>query len=110
MTQQGSIVRWDATRALGFIRSGDCAGDVFFHLHDYQGATPPREGLAVGFEESTLAARGRVPWRCARLLPPRAPPTTPAAATAGASPASRAGQRQGKAPSPATFASLAYGL
>ena len=59
MTKQGTIVRWDATRAFGFIRSGDCAGDVFFHVRDYRGSTPPRAGLAVVFEEIHVGGKGR---------------------------------------------------
>ena len=58
MTKQGSIIRWDATRAFGFIRSADCAGDVFFHLRDYRGSTPPREGLTVVFEEIHVGGKG----------------------------------------------------
>ena len=119
MTKQGSIVRWDATRAFGFIRSADCAGDVFFHLRDYRGSTPPREGLTVVFEEIHVGGKG-----------PRAMAVRPASDPHGAAqdtrsldgrrthrpaqarraaPASRS-PRQGKAPSPATGASLAYGL
>ena len=119
MTKQGSIVRWDATRAFGFIRSADSAGDVFFHLRDYRGSTPPREGLTVVFEEIHVGGKG-----------PRAMAVRPASDPHGAAqdtrsldsrrthrpaqarraaPASRS-PRQGKAPSPATGASLAYGL
>ena len=119
MTKQGSIIRWDATRAFGFIRSADCAGDVFFHLRDYRGSTPPREGLTVVFEEIHVGGKG-----------PRAMAVRPASDPHGAAqdtrsldgrrthrpaqarraaPASRS-PRQGKAPSPAPGASLAYGL
>ena len=119
MTKQGSIIRWDATRAFGFIRSADSAGDVFFHLRDYRGSTPPREGLTVVFEEIHVGGKG-----------PRAMAVRPASDPHGAAqdtrsldsrrthrpaqarraaPASRS-PRQGKAPSPATGASLAYGL
>lgn len=119
MTKQGSIVRWDATRAFGFIRSGDCAGDVFFHVRDYRSATPPREGLAVVFEEIHVGGKG-----------PRAMAVRTAASPQGAedarssdskrtqrpaqggrsAPTNRAGERRGKATSSATGASLAYGL
>ena len=51
MQKQGTVVRWNAERAFGFIRSPASAADVFFHVRDYRGATPPREGLAVVFEE-----------------------------------------------------------
>ena len=119
MTKQGTIVRWDATRAFGFIRSGDCAGDVFFHVRDYRGSTPPRAGLAVVFEEIHVGGKG-----------PRAMAVRTAASPQGAedarssdskrtqrpapakrsAPTPRANQRQGKAHSPTTGASLAYGL
>ena len=51
MQKQGTVVRWNAERAFGFIRSPGSAADVFFHVRDFRGATPPREGLAVVFEE-----------------------------------------------------------
>ena len=51
MPKQGTVVRWNAERAFGFIRSPGSAADVFFHVRDYRGATPPREGLAVVFKE-----------------------------------------------------------
>ena len=119
MTKQGSIVRWDATRAFGFIRSGDCAGDVFFHVRDYRGATPPREGLAVVFEEIHVGGKGPRAMAVRTASSPHGaaqdarstdsrrahrPAQTKRSAPAGRSP------RQGKAPSPATGASLAYGL
>ena len=119
MTKQGSIIRWDATRAFGFIRSADSAGDVFFHLRDYRGSTPPREGLAVVFEDIHVGGKG-----------PRAMAVRPASDPHGAAQDTRSldsrrthrpaqarraapassSPRQGKAPSPATGASLAYGL
>jgi len=71
MTQQGFIVRWDATRALGFIRSGDCAGDVFFHLHACKGAAYntrssdsrriPRQPRGSTPGQSALACHRRFP-------------------------------------------------
>ncbi len=51
MQKQGTVVRWNAERAFGFIRSPASAADVFFHIHDFRGTTPPREGLTVVFEE-----------------------------------------------------------
>jgi len=120
MTKQGSIIRWDATRAFGFIRSADCAGDVFFHLRDYRGSTPPREGLTVVFEEIHVGGKGPRAMAVRTASDPQGAATDarssesrrtrrPAQASR-ASPARRAGPRQGKAPSPATGASLAYGL
>ncbi len=84
MTKQGSIVRWDATRAFGFIRSGDCAGDVFFHVRDYRGATPPREGLAVVFEEIHVGGKGPRAMAVRTASSPQGAEQTHAAATASA--------------------------
>ena len=119
MTKQGSIVRWDATRAFGFIRSGDCAGDVFFHVRDYRGATPPREGLAVVFEEIHVGGKGPRAMAVRTASSPQGDAQgtrnsdssrTPRPAQARRSAPANPSPRQGKAPSPATGASLAYGL
>ena len=120
MTKTGSIVRWDATRAFGFIRSGDCAGDFFFHLRDYRSTTPPRAGLAVVFEEIQVGGKGPRAMAVRTASSPqgtasdarstgshRTQRPTPARRPA---PALRAGQRRGRAPSPAAGAFLAYGL
>ena len=119
MTKHGTIVRWDATRAFGFIRSGDSVGDVFFHVRDYRGATPPRAGLAVVFEEIHVGGKGPRAMAVRTASSPHSaaqdarstdsrrahrPAQARRSAPAGRSP------RQGKAPSPATGASLAYGL
>lgn len=120
MTKQGSIVRWNATRAFGFIRSGDCAGDVFFHVRDYRGSTPPREGLTVVFEEIHVGGKGPRAMAVRTASSPQGAVTDarssdskrthrPAQGERSA-PTSRASQRQGKATSSATGASLAYGL
>ena len=58
MQKQGTIIRWDAARAFGFIRSPDTSADVFFHLRDFRGAAPPREGLAVTYEEIHVGGKG----------------------------------------------------
>ena len=58
MQKQGTIVRWDAARAFGFIRSPDTSADVFFHLRDFRGATPPRQGLAVSYDEIHVGGKG----------------------------------------------------
>lgn len=73
MQKQGTVVRWDASRAFGFIRSPDTSADVFFHVRDYRGSTPPREGLAVVHEEIHVGGKG-----------PRAMAVLPVAPTAGA--------------------------
>ncbi|PJI97700.1 uncharacterized membrane protein YsdA (DUF1294 family) [Acidovorax sp. 69] len=58
MQKQGTVIRWDATRAFGFIRSPGTSADVFFHVRDYQGAAAPREGLAVMYEEIHVGGKG----------------------------------------------------
>lgn len=58
MQKQGTITRWDATRAFGFIRSPDTDADVFFHVRDYRGGGAPREGLAVVYEEIHVGGKG----------------------------------------------------
>ncbi len=73
MQKQGTVVRWDASRAFGFIRSPDTSADVFFHVRDYRGSTPPREGLAVVYEEIHVGGKG-----------PRAMAVSPVAPAVGA--------------------------
>ncbi len=125
MTKQGSIVRWDATRAFGFIRSADSASDVFFHIRDYRGATPPREGLAVVFEEIHVGGKGLRATAVRTASSPQGADdgaynndarssnggrTQRPAPARRSAPTSSAGRGQSKAPSPATGAPLAYGL
>lgn len=56
--QQGTVVRWDGTKAFGFIRCPDIAADVFFHLRDFSGHPPPREGLSVTFHDIHVGGKG----------------------------------------------------
>ena len=59
MNKQGTIVRWDAERGFGFVRSPATDGDVFFHVRDYRGGrTNPAEGLAVSYEEIHVGGKG----------------------------------------------------
>lgn len=58
MHKQGIIVRWNAARAFGFIRSPDTATDVFFHLRDFRGVQPPQDGMAVAYEEIHVGGKG----------------------------------------------------
>lgn len=58
MRRQGIVVRWNAERAFGFIRSPDTSADVFFHARDFRGAQPPREGLPVVYEEIHVGGKG----------------------------------------------------
>ena len=119
-TKHGSIIRCAPTRAFRFIRSGDCADDIFFHLRDYRSTTPPRAGLAVVFEEIQVGGKG---LRAMAVRTASSPQSTASDARSSDSnrthrptparrsaPARQAGQRRGKAPSPAAGASLAYGL
>lgn len=124
MTKQGSIVRWDAARAFGFIRSADSAGDIFFHIRDYRGSAPPREGLAVVFEEILVGGKGPRAMAVRTASSPQGTASdahnndsrNPGGRTQRPAPARRsaparsAARRQGQAPSPATGASLAYSL
>eukprot|EP01034_Spumella_vulgaris_P045638 gene45638-56864_t len=73
MQKQGTITRWDSTRAFGFIRSPGGTADVFFHLKDFRSATPPREGMAVVYDDVHVGGKG-----------PRAVGVRPAGAAAGA--------------------------
>lgn len=58
MKKQGTIVRWDAARGFGFIRSPG-GTDVFLHVRDFRDAgTAPREGLDVVFEEIHVGGKG----------------------------------------------------
>jgi uncharacterized membrane protein YsdA (DUF1294 family)/cold shock CspA family protein len=58
MRKHGTIVRWDAARGFGFIRTPGSA-DVFLHVRDFRdGGTAPREGLAVVFDEIHVGGKG----------------------------------------------------
>lgn len=77
MNKQGTIVRWDAERGFGFVRSPATDGDVFFHIRDFRGgSTTPAEGLEVSFEEIHVGGKGP---RAMAVMPvgyvdPRRPP------------------------------------
>ena len=58
MQKQGTVLRWDATRGFGFIRSGDTGVDVFFHARDLQGFAVPTAGMAVVYEEIHVGGKG----------------------------------------------------
>jgi uncharacterized membrane protein YsdA (DUF1294 family)/cold shock CspA family protein len=59
MNKQGTIVRWDADRGFGFVRSPATDVDVFFHIRDYRGGnTAPAEGLQVRYEEIHVGGKG----------------------------------------------------
>ena len=58
MHQYGSIVRWDAARGFGFIRSAAAQADVFFHVRDFRGAPEPTLHMAVEYEEIHVGGKG----------------------------------------------------
>lgn len=58
MQKQGKVVRWNAERAFGFIRSPDTPADVFFHVRDFQGGGTPREGQSVSYQEIHVGGKG----------------------------------------------------
>ena len=89
MQKQGTVVRWDTSRAFGFIRSPDTSADVFFHVRDYRGSTPPREGLTVVYEEIHVGGKG-----------PRAMAVLPVAPAAGAFQPQSPTRKQSTSPHP----------
>ena len=59
MNKQGTIVRWDAQRGFGFLRSPATDADVFFHIRDFRGrGVQPAEGLQVDYDEIHVGGRG----------------------------------------------------
>ena len=58
MHQNGSIVRWDAARGFGFIRSASAQADVFFHVRDFRGAPEPALRMPVEYEEIHIGGKG----------------------------------------------------
>lgn len=99
MQKQGTITRWDSTRAFGFIRSPGGTADVFFHLKDFRGATPPREGMAVVYDDVHVGGKG-----------PRAVAVQAAGAvtTAAPSPRSPGVPRDGQRPRPTASKALPH--
>lgn len=76
MRKQGTVVRWDAERGFGFIRSPDTTADIFFHRRDYSENRAPVEGLAVTFQEIHVGGKGpralSVTLTTNTILPPSA--------------------------------------
>jgi uncharacterized membrane protein YsdA (DUF1294 family)/cold shock CspA family protein len=59
MNKQGTIVRWDAQRGFGFLRSPATDAEVFFHIRDFRGrGVQPAEGLQVDYDEIHVGGRG----------------------------------------------------
>jgi len=110
MHTQGIIRRWDSAKGFGFIQ-GAHSSNVFFHVRDYRGATPPAEGMRVEFEEIQVGGKGP---RAMAVRPLGARAAAPAPARAGRPAAAQPATRRRTAPqardnTPAG-ASLAMGL
>jgi uncharacterized membrane protein YsdA (DUF1294 family)/cold shock CspA family protein len=58
MQKTGKVLRWDADKGFGFIRSPDTDADVFFHVRDVQGGLRPEPGVSVVFEEIHVGGKG----------------------------------------------------
>ena len=59
MKRQGRLVRWEAERGFGFIRSPEVSADVFVHLRDFRDRQlRPQVGMAVHFEEIHVGGKG----------------------------------------------------
>ncbi len=58
MNKQGTVIRWNSSKAFGFIRSPQTPADIFFHIRDYRGDQPPRDGMVVNFEEIHVGGKG----------------------------------------------------
>ncbi|WP_375213383.1 DUF1294 domain-containing protein [Aquabacterium sp.] len=52
------MVRWEADRGFGFIRSPHTDADVFFHVRDFRGPGRPQPGMAVRYEEIHVGGKG----------------------------------------------------
>lgn len=93
MNKQGTIVRWDAERGFGFVRSPATDTDVFFHIGDYRGGRiVPAEGLQVRYEEIHVGGKGP---RAMAVMP-----LEPAAAAAGGRGGAAAAPRHKRPPPP----------
>jgi uncharacterized membrane protein YsdA (DUF1294 family)/cold shock CspA family protein len=58
MRKQGTVLRWDAQKGFGFIRSPDTVAEVFFHVRDYGENRHPVEGMVVTFDEIHVGGKG----------------------------------------------------
>ena len=82
MKKEGKILRWDAARGFGFIRSAGTSADIFFHVKDFRGAATPQEGMPVSFDEIQVGGKGpravMVQLTPALLLTAKTSPAIPA--------------------------------
>ncbi len=69
MQKTGTVVRWEADRGFGFIRSPHTDADVFFHVRDFRGPGTPQTGLAVRYEEIHVGGKGPRAMAVASLQP-----------------------------------------
>jgi len=59
MKRQGRLIRWEADRGFGFIRSPEVSADVFVHLRDFSDRRVlPQVGMALSFEEIHVGGKG----------------------------------------------------
>lgn len=59
MKRQGRLVRWEAERGFGFIRSPEVSADVFVHLRDFSDRQlKPQIGMELSFEEIHVGGKG----------------------------------------------------
>jgi uncharacterized membrane protein YsdA (DUF1294 family)/cold shock CspA family protein len=59
MKRQGRLVRWEADRGFGFIRSPEVSADVFVHLRDFSDRqAKPQVGMELSFEEIHVGGKG----------------------------------------------------
>lgn len=59
MKRQGRLVRWEAERGFGFIRSLGVSADVFVHLRDFNDRqVKPQVGMELSFEEIHVGGKG----------------------------------------------------
>ncbi|MDB5816708.1 MAG: colD-shock DNA-binding protein [Rhizobacter sp.] len=84
MQKQATIIRWDAARGFGFMRSTHTTADVFFNIRDWVAeGEQPSDGLEVFYEEIELG--GKAPHLAVRPVNYTAPArqsTQPAAPAA----------------------------
>lgn len=98
MHKQGKVVRWEADKGFGFIRSAGPGADVFFHVRDFRSGSGgmPVVGMDVAFEEihvggkgpramAVVALLGRMPASVQMQDPPSAPRRAPVGRPARAS-------------------------
>jgi len=90
MKRQGRLVRWEAERGFGFVRSPDVSADVFVHLRDFSDRQlKPQVGMELSFEEIHVGGKG-----------PRAVAVQAASAGASRTPPNRAPVSSNRRPAP----------